>query len=565
MTDTFSAENTVTHPPELPLQSTDHPLFHEAEALINEANWRAAERPLAELAALYPNDSFIRELAASVHTRSILLESVEGPTDTPAPTSFLARSLKFVVSGVILIAIVGLAVVTWLAIQRWVLPQATVRRQETQVSQLRRDAQAALASGDYDRVVLAYTELLKILPDDPDAMAGLEQAGQLRATVSLYSEAIAEMEAHHWESALALLEQIQAEQPNYRDVAQRIAFIQEQQVLTARFRQAEDAFDRGDYDFAIGEYEALQSLDSGFQREVVQEHLFLSYLQLGLAEQEAAGDDPLRLQAALADFEMALLLRPDDAQAKAESQLLRLYLAGQDEVEAENWPQVIADLTPVYEARPDFAGGAVARSLYTAYVAWGDELFADGQTEQALVKYEGARLIRGVDAPAVEQKIAQAEETLATPTPTLTPTPEPAETAPAAAPATGNAAPAPVPTATPRPLPYALMGMSVRSNCSGFGYVHGIVWNAYNLPMAGVTIQAFNTTTGFGPLISLPTNEDGIYQIILENDQIAGLWAVQVLENGQPASEAWGQHLGGGCTNGAQELKVDWVRALDLN
>jgi hypothetical protein len=52
---------------------------------------------------------------------------------------------------------------------------------------------------------------------------------------------------------------------------------------------------------------------------------------------------------------------------------------------------------------------------------------------------------------------------------------------------------------------------------------------------------------------------------VLEKDQIDGLWVVQVLENGQVASQAWGQHIGGGCTNGAQELKVDWQRVLATN
>jgi hypothetical protein len=113
-------------------------------------------------------------------------------------------------------------------------------------------------------------------------------------------------------------------------------------------------------------------------------------------------------------------------------------------------------------------------------------------------------------------------------------------------------------------MPYTIKSMAIRNNCSG-GYIHGVVWNAYNLPMAGVVVQAINTTTGAGPFISNPTNADGIYQIILNLDQIEGLWMVQVLENGQPMSLGWGQRLGGGCTNGAQELKVDWQRELQTN
>jgi hypothetical protein len=237
--------------------------------------------------------------------------------------------------------------------------------------------------------------------------------------------------------------------------------------------------------------------------------------------------------------------------------LLRLYLAGLDEFKAGNWSQVVANLTPVYEARPDFAGNTVAERLYDTYVAWADELTTSGQVEQAIATYEQARLISGADTSGVNQKIAAAKALLATPTPS----PQPTQRASAAAPAKPKTAP----TATPAPLAYDLKGMSVKPNCDGFGYIHGIVWSVYGMPMAGVTIKAVNTTTGLGPLISLPTNEDGIYQIRLEKDQIEGLWAVQVLENGQPASQAWGQRLGGGCVNGAQELKVDWQRTRKAN
>ncbi len=100
--------------------------------------------------------------------------------------------------------------------------------------------------------------------------------------------------------------------------------------------------------------------------------------------------------------------------------------------------------------------------------------------------------------------------------------------------------------------------MKIRNNCSGKGYIHGVVWNAYNLPLQGVTVRAYNETTGYGPLISNPTNGDGIYQIVVNGDQLAGLWSVHIFDGEKPVSLAWGQRLGGECYNGAQELKVDW-------
>jgi outer membrane protein assembly factor BamD (BamD/ComL family) len=182
-------------------------------------------------------------------------------------------------------------------------------------------------------------------PDDLTAQDGLAQASQLRATASLYSEAIAQMEAHRWEDALSLLQQIQTEQPVYRDVTERIVFVQEQQDLSVRFREAEAAFERGYFGLAIQEYEALQSIDQSFQRETVQDHLFFSYLQSGLAKEAAAGGDLEQLQVTLVEFEKALAIRPEDSQAKGESQLLRLYVSGLSELEASNWSQAVSDLT----------------------------------------------------------------------------------------------------------------------------------------------------------------------------------------------------------------------------
>jgi len=553
--DALVISDVTEQPVTLPPQPTDHPLYQDVETLINQGNWRAAKSPLAELMTLYPDDTYLQEIAASVNARSALLEYT--PQATPARSSILARSLRFIIPGVIVIALLGLVVVALLALQVWILPQAKAQRQEAQLIQIKQEAQTALASGDYDRAVLAYTELLDLLPEDPQATDGLAQANLLRATVSLYTEAIAEMEAHHWENTLTLLEQIQVEQPGYRDVEDRIAFVQTQQDLSTRFSKAEAAFERGYYELAIQEYEALQSADYGFQRQAVQDHLFLSYLQMGLAQEAAAGNDTEQLQIALDKLEKALALRPEDSQAKGESQLLRLYITGLGEFEAGNWSQAITDLTPVYEARPDFADGGASQHLYEARVAWGDELLAEEQIEQALANYEEARLINGVDATGLGQKLAAAKAMLATPTPS----PEPTQAVSAAAPAQAN----PAPTPTPRPLPFTLKGMSVRGNCNGFGYIHGIVWSTYDLPMAGVSVQAFNTTTGVGPFVSIPTNEDGIYQIVLEKDQIEGLWAVQVLENDQAASQPWGQRLGGGCVNGAQELKIDWQRTFEID
>ena len=221
---------------------TSHPLYNQVHALIDRSNWGAAQAPLAELLNLYPDDEYLKELAASVRTRSALLGDDEElvVVSTRSRPHIIRLALLGLAALVLLCGVTGGGVLAW----RWIAPQLQSQRQEARIAELQEEAQNALASGDYDRAVLAFNSILEIQPDNEQALKGLEQAYKLRTTASVYSEAIIEMEAHHWENALALLQQIEAEQSNYRDVGQRIQFVQTQQTLLKLYDEAETAFTR---------------------------------------------------------------------------------------------------------------------------------------------------------------------------------------------------------------------------------------------------------------------------------------------------------------------------------
>jgi tetratricopeptide (TPR) repeat protein len=566
--DAWNNDNLTERLDSLPAEPTDHPLYQEIEYLTNQGDWVGAQTPLAKLLQLYPDDPFLRELSKFTRTRSVLINPSSPETAQLEQSSGLGQGKKLALVGLGVVAVLALIVGGGIAFRSLVLPQMVSQQREARIRQLHQEAETTFASGDYNRAVLAYNELLQLQPGNPQALQGLEQTNQLRELVGIYSEAIAAMEAHRWDEALILLQQIETDQPGYRDVPARISFVQKQQMLSDQFNEAEVFFDQAHYEQAIPIYENLQSLDPNFQREIARDHLFFSYLQLALIEEEAAGADPVKLQTSLEKFDKALSLRPQDTQAKGESQLLRTYLSGLENLEAERWSQAISDFESVYEIRPDFGGNSVAQRLYDAYLAQGDELFEEQKAEQALVQYEAASFITRDDSSELDQRLAMAEAALA-PTPTVTPTSLPTATstptqvAPASSSSGTTSAAAPRPTPTPQLLPYVLKTMNVRNNCDGFGYIHGIVRSPYDLPLSGVVVQTYNLTTGIGPLTANPTDANGIYQIILNGDQIDGLWMVQVIgQDGLPASQPWGQHMGGGCQTGVQELKVDWQFVL---
>lgn len=145
-----------------------------------------------------------------------------------------------------------------------------------------------------------------------------------------------------------------------------------------------------------------------------------------------------------------------------------------------------------------------------------------------------------------------------TSTPTPQPTATPTQTATPVPPTPRPVYPTNTPVPTPTPLPpYRLDGMWAGPNCTWFGF-HGIIWAANGLPKAGVQVKVWREGGPEG--ISAPSSQDGIYQIPISGEHATGRWWVQVWENGQPASAPVGVDMGGGCTHGIQEVKVDWRR-----
>lgn len=141
------------------------------------------------------------------------------------------------------------------------------------------------------------------------------------------------------------------------------------------------------------------------------------------------------------------------------------------------------------------------------------------------------------------------------PTATLAPTPTATPVPPTVPPTRAPTRPPP-PTPTPIP-PYRLDGMWAGPNCSWFGF-HGVIWGANGLPLAGVRVKVWREGGPEG--ISDPSNQDGIYQIPISGEHATGRWWVQVWENDRAASTPVGVDMGGGCTYGIQEVKVDWRR-----
>jgi len=247
--------------------------------------------------------------------------------------------------------------------------------------------------------------------------------------------------------AYDLYGQVRKWKPFYKDISQQISRLERLFLQEELFLQAETIFSQGDYIAAIPLYEQIQSIQSDFRRQEVEEHLFKSYL---LAAEAVVSQDTESLEAletAEVYFKKALSLRPQDeeisqrrakarkafevrlansyveqaqmailgspdsikALEEAEAYLSKAldlvpgdqsirdqrdlagkYLQAMDGFDAAAWDDVITLLEEVIQIDPDYASHTAAQGLYEAYMARARNSMAAGIFESALLDLQRA-------------------------------------------------------------------------------------------------------------------------------------------------------------------------------
>jgi hypothetical protein len=147
-----------------------------------------------------------------------------------------------------------------------------------------------------------------------------------------------------------------------------------------------------------------------------------------------------------------------------------------------------------------------------------------------------------------------------TDTPTSTPTPTTTSTRPPPPPATNTPIPPP-----PTPYPYHWVeGSAARYGDCRFTRVVGDVLDQFGRPTPGIQLQIGSLDTGWSMVVSTLWSGEfyGRYGYQLCSGTCSGLWYVQVLEGGLPASERFGFATSGNCEGeyAANIVEIDWQR-----
>ncbi len=132
--------------------------------------------------------------------------------------------------------------------------QARLTEAERQqgLAELYDEARRLYQAGDWPEVVAIFARIKAIDPAYPDPEGLLrsvrdrlqaQQAEDARQhdLAARYAQALTELEAEHWPAAVRLLEQIVAEQPDYRDAASKLREAQQRQLKQPYAEAAQDA------------------------------------------------------------------------------------------------------------------------------------------------------------------------------------------------------------------------------------------------------------------------------------------------------------------------------------
>ncbi|HUV26052.1 MAG TPA: LysM peptidoglycan-binding domain-containing protein, partial [Anaerolineales bacterium] len=334
-----------------------------------------------------------------------------------------------------------------------------------------RDAQDYIRAGRAEPALALLDEIEAVDADYPELESTRTEAVKLQALDEQYAEAMALIDAGELTAALVVLEDIEGQQPYYRDVKNRILTIQDQTLLGDQLREADGYFANEQWEEAAESYYSMYSLNPDYQTAHVEDRLFSSYVNaaetllnssdtiegikkvedyfqraLALRPQEPEVKDKqarvrsmieerlfrsyvFLAQSAIVDgtntlealkiadryFTEALRLKPNDPEITMQRELAHQFVLGQDNLLKSAYGDAIANMEIVLGEDPGYAKGAARQTLYEAYVARGDSAMAIGDFDSALEDFQRAAVIANEDPSSkgrlyeIQMRIAEAQ------------------------------------------------------------------------------------------------------------------------------------------------------------
>jgi len=265
----------------------------------------------------------------------------------------------------------------------------------------------------------------------------------------LYQEAVQAKKSGKIEQAIALLDQIVKENPNYADVAtmkrELVSMLTPTSLASTSvpspenklediLKKAQEAMDSDQWSKAIELLKQLRVNDAAYEVGRVTSMFCDGYVGRGL--ETMSNLDPKAtnqadvVKMALIDFEDGSKECPKRIDLRDQTRWASAYLEALNSP-LENYDMLIQILNPVVAAEPNYANGNAKNLLYLAYLQRGDKWRKQNEMVRALSDYEAALDLKVADPSEAQTKRADLLIAISQPTkvPTNPPLPTVAATA----------------------------------------------------------------------------------------------------------------------------------------
>jgi tetratricopeptide (TPR) repeat protein len=452
----------------------DHPMFRTAMASMQNGDWESGINQIEKVMESYPLEPELRSLRQEM----IIRAKVDADEKADNSASRKRRFRNLAIRGAVIAILAILAIFVAQTYSSWFETQVASAQQEVQYQMLRFDLDNKMSyAKDYVRAGQAapalelLDEIEEIDSDYPEIESTRQEAFKLQALEEKYLDALNLIEAGDLNGALVVLEEIESQEPYYRDVKNRILQIQDQTLLGEQLREADQLFADEQWEEAVEAYYSMYSLNPDYQTAHVEDRLFSSYVNaaetllnssdtieaiekvedyfqraLALRPQEPEVKDKqarvrsmieerlfrsyvfLAQQAILNEpnpleglkiadryFTEALRLKPNDPEISIQRELAHQFVLGQDNFLNSAYGDTITNMEFVISQEPGYANGAARQTLYEAFVARGDSAMAIGDFDSALEDFQRAAVIANEDPSStgrlyeIQMRIAEAQ------------------------------------------------------------------------------------------------------------------------------------------------------------
>jgi tetratricopeptide (TPR) repeat protein len=272
-------------------------------------------------------------------------------------------------------------------------------------------------------VVIAGAYFLS-LRDDDFVVAGLA-AETDDPSVQAYREAQEAFQGGDWDKAIDLLDVVLTRDPGFQDARALLEQAEAYRALDQSFREGEAAYLAERWDEAIDLLDRLRQTNVAFRIDQVQDMLCDAYLQRGQAQ--ARGREGISntdsIQAALNDYETGLAICPDSQALSARQGYATSFLLALESQSLEDLDMLIQELAPILTAGPEYANDDIRHMLYVALVKRGDIRQQVGELTEALSDYEQALALDEIDSLDATSRRAEVRGELGVSAPSETPQP----------------------------------------------------------------------------------------------------------------------------------------------